>query len=254
MCIRDSPSVAQAGATDPAATTKSSATEEHVSKPLVTKEVSETAVIPPAELSSEQRSVGSRPDDVDIVIVEGELNELPPQFSPTTATSKSVPEASQDEPADVIRGVPDSTDLVPKESGDAFEESAVSQKSGPIVTEEIGVITSPEQEAELIRKTLDPKASSPGEIEELLIVEGNIPPSQVAEYQAASEAAAAKVIASQKPEEVVVQQDANPKESSKPAPAKNSTTKQKPASPPATKSTEKDKKKKKGLFLSLIHI
>lgn len=148
-------------------------------------------------------------------------------------------------------------------------EEKPAKKDAPIVTEEFGQITSPEQEKELIKKTLDPKA--PG-VEELLIVEGNFSPSQVAEIQAASEKVADQAMANEKPETTYATEDeivkslekpteSAPENSSKPQEAshttkektKTSAAKTKPASTPASKPEEK-KKKKKGFFSKLKKI
>ncbi|CUS22381.1 LAQU0S05e04104g1_1 [Lachancea quebecensis] len=214
--------------------------------------------------TSQKSKVTSSAKDYDIVVVEGELDKLPASSSATDG-SAAIAEApaSSEKPVDVVEGVPKESELVPKESADAFESNLSSREQKVNVVEEIGVITSPEQEAELIRKTLDPKASSPGETEELLIVEGDIPPSQIAEYQEASEAAAAKAMASQNPEEAVVREEpitnAAPKEPVKEASSaantkKASPVKQKPAASSTSKPAEKEKKKKKGLFSKIKKI
>ncbi|SCU87308.1 LADA_0E03224g1_1 [Lachancea dasiensis] len=204
-------------------------------------------VAPPIESSLPTDSFAAEPvNDVDIVVVEGTLDELPPKKSTTTEPS-TLPDvsASNEEPLGEIEGIPKPSDLVSKESGDALDNGT--EKAAPVVSEEIGVITSPEQEAELIRKTLDPKASHPGETEELLIVEGDIPPSQIKEYQDASDAAAAEAIAHQEPEEVVAEQDEVAKDTVKPKKESPPQQKTGPASP-------EKKKKKKGLFSKIKKI
>ncbi|CEP64656.1 Mdg1p LALA0_S12e03884g [Lachancea lanzarotensis] len=198
-----------------------------------------------------KNAVETSPADVDIVLVEGELDHLPPKTSlaaEPAALSQAPP--SEEEPTGEVRGVPGATDLVGTESEDKFEAEAQAgtvEEAPEVISEEIGVITTPEQEAELIKKTLDPKHGKPGETTELLVVEGDIPPSQVAEYQEASEAAAAEAIQKQKPEEVAIEQ----------APIVKETVKsQKPATskPKATPASPEKKKKKKGLFSKIKKI
>ncbi|CAR21647.1 Mdg1p [Lachancea thermotolerans CBS 6340] len=238
-------------------------TAEHVH---AEKDFTETPIAEPKTGSgaSQKSKVTSPANDYDIVVVEGELGKLPAKSSAADASAAiSEAPASHEKPADVVEGVPKESELVPKESADAFESNVSSSEQKVNVVEEIGVITSPEQEAELIRKTLDPKASSPGETEELLIVEGDIPPSQIAEYQEASEAAAAKAMANQNPEEAVVREEPSTnaapkepvKETSNVAHAKKaSPVKQKPAASSTSKPAEKEKKKKKGLFSKIKKI
>ncbi|SCU93051.1 LAFA_0F14422g1_1 [Lachancea sp. 'fantastica'] len=203
----------------------------------------------------DKNAVESSPTDVEIVVVEGELDQLPPKKTSSAVEPAVLSEAppSAEEPTGVVKGVPGATDLVGTESEDKFEAEAQAGTSAEqepdLISEEIGVITSPEQEAELIQKTLDPKHGKPGETTELLVVEGDIPPSQVAEYQEASEAAAAEAVQKQKPEEVIVEQAPIAKETAKPQPQKPVASKQK-----ATPASPEKKKKKKGLFSKIKKI
>ncbi|SCU96645.1 LAME_0F16952g1_1 [Lachancea meyersii CBS 8951] len=230
--------------------------QEHViSEKVIKDEISQAVAESPVDGSY----AAEAPTDVDIVVVEGELDELPSRKAaveepPAFAEAP----ASEEEPIGVVKGVPEPSDLVGKETEDNFEAIGQGLKKeeeeGAVISEQIGVITSPEQEAELIKKTLDPKHGKPGETTELLVVDGDIPPSQVAEYQKASEEAAAHAMLTQTPEEVaiqqepaVVQQESVAKEPVKPTKAPS--PKQNP-----TPATPEKKKKKKGLFSKIKKI
>ncbi|SCV02558.1 LAMI_0H00540g1_1 [Lachancea mirantina] len=245
-------------------------------KSLALDGTTEPAALPPVEdgskaelLSPEQQG----PVPVEGAVVSSPTDVVAPNESEDALILKkdAAPAVTVGEQAPEVEEVTDvgETDKPQETVEDAVAKSqkkAVAEK--PLVVEEVGIITSPEQEEALIQKTLDPKAKG---TEELLIVEGNISPEQLAEIQAASDKAADAAMRNHIPETKVVsdkeliqelerggilpsskseQKPAQKPEQTKPAstPIKTSSAPTKEKAAQNTTKTEEKKKKKKGLF------